>query len=818
MSGETSTPHQIPEDSSLLTTTGVANQNDTTQFIDDGIVTTRDESMINHIDMTILSLSDTQGAQQDIINFLQKPILLTNGIFSTTDTYSFLNSFSMPLSAFNATQGIIWKQKLAGFFGIRMDMRFRIVTNANRFQQGRYCIGWVPLASPQQTTSNFKNILVNNMHMATLKQRTTVPHVELDLCTGTSAELLVPFVSVQNFYPLNTIISSGDLASLGYINIYPYYPLTAASGSTTAGYSLYVSFEKITLFGAASAQSGISDREVSNKGNGPISSVAGAVSRGFKEFESIPLISSYAHSISWISDRIAKTATMFGFSKPLQGDSSTKMMLVNGTNHTTVDGDSDARSLSFLSKPGVTRVEGQSGTHFDEMDFAYIIQKYAWLQTVAWTSSTTVGNISSIEVRPDIGVDFVASNFHYIPLAFVARFFNYWRGSIKYRIKIVKTEFHSGRLSIAFYPTDELALIGNPAYVNRMIVDIRETSEIEIVIPYISRTPWTARGIKIGYLSIDVVDILTAPATVSSSIQLLIESSGGSDMEFAVPAPFDANVSIINPQSGIGEPNDQKIISTTIGNSSINSNPNLMSAIAIGDKISNFRTYLKRYHPIRPSDKLTTSSNALNTVEVSMYPDAILAQLISPVGDIWESDMYSLLASCYAIVSGGIRIRNVVDTGLLNSTNNSINSNMYTSFALELGAASVINPIRPVGTTTPISGNLPNFYQNTLQNNIVSVEIPQYTQTMGRAKADIITYQGGILTYYGYNATTGSSNTHGQVAFTLPTSSLAGATFVNGYTVHNLHRSLADDGNFSCFISIPPQNGLSTGAAVKGLY
>lgn len=806
-----------PEDSSLIGTTGIATTNDTTQFIDDGIVTQRDESMIAHIDNTILSLSDTQHSQQDIIAFLSKPILLSSGVFSTTDTYSFLNSTSMPYAAFASSQGIIWKQKLAGFFGIRMDMRFRIVTNANRFQQGRYCIGWVPLASPQPTMSNFKNILINNMHMATLMQRTTVPHVELDLATGTSAELLVPFVSVQNFYPLNTLISTADLSSLGYLNVYPYYPLTAAAGSTTAGYSLYVSFENIRLFGAASAQSGISDREVSNRNNGPISGVANSVAKGFKEFSHIPLISSYANSISWIADRIAKTASIFGFSKPAQGDSSTKFQLVNCTNHTTVDGDSDVRSLAFLSKPGVVHVDGIGGTSYDEMDFSYIIRRYAWFRTEAINLTTPVGLIAQIPVHPNVGVQLVASNFHYIPLAFVSRFFNYWRGSIKYRVKVVKTEFHSGRISVSFFPTDESAYTSNSAYVNRMIIDLRETSEFEIIVPYISRLPWTPRSTEIGKLSIELVDILVAPATVSSNIYLLIEQCGGDDMEFAVPAAFDPNISVIVPQSGISPVNDQKIVSTTIGNSSINSNPNVMTGICIGDKISNFRTYLKRYHPVRPNDKLTTSTTALNSLEASLYPDAILAQLNAPTGDLWQSDMYSVIASCYAIVSGGIRVRDVLDTGLLQSTSNSLNACAYTSFTLDTGSPQVSNPIKAAAASTQTSSNLPCFYQNVFQNNILSVEVPQYTLTMGRSKADIISYQGGT-SIYGYNPTALSSNTHGQISFTLPTSSLISTTPVAGYNVHNLSRSIADDGNFSCFISVPPQGTQSNGVAIKGLY
>nr|QDH87968.1 MAG: hypothetical protein H2Rhizo3345_000002 [Picornavirales sp.] len=165
-------------------------KDDTTVFVDDKNIVQRDPTHIAHINDSVLRTVDSDNNHQSIQTFLSKPIVLVAGNFSTTDTYSFLNSYPMPYSAFQAPQGIMWLNKLSGIYGIRMDMRFRLVVNANRFQQGRYMMGWVPLASPLKSTSNLKELAFNNMHMATLTQRTQVPHVELDLCNDTAAELV----------------------------------------------------------------------------------------------------------------------------------------------------------------------------------------------------------------------------------------------------------------------------------------------------------------------------------------------------------------------------------------------------------------------------------------------------------------------------------------------------------------------------------------------------------------------------------------------------------------------------------------------------
>lgn len=805
-----------PENTSVESKSGIVQENATTKFIDDATVTVRDESMVAHVDNTIIGLSDTQMTPQSIIDFLRKPIVISTGVFSTTDTFSFLNSYTMPYGAFISSQGVLWTQKLAGYFGIRMDMRFRIVVNANRMQQGRYMIGWVPLAGAAHTTSSLKNIVISNMHLGTLVQRTTVPHVELDLSTGTSAELLVPFVSVHNFYPLNSILSGTDVASLGYVNVYPYSPLVSPAGSTTAGYTLYLSFENVTLYGAAAAQSGLQDKEVSNKVNGPISSVATSIARGFAEFSNIPLLSSYATPISWVADRIAKSAKIFGFSKPTSGDSNTKMQLVNCPAHNTIDGDSDAKTLSYLSKPGVVNLDGQSGTHFDEMDFAYIARKPAWFLTLQWPESAVVGNLTTISVGATTNIVSLGGALHMPPVAFVGSFFQQWRGSLRYKFKFVKTEFHSGRIQFSFYPTDESTYVGGPEYVNRMIVDIRETTEVELVIPYISRYPWTWTGHQIGLISIDIVDVLVAPAIVSNNISILCEIAGGDDMEFSIPGNFDYTPTLFTPQSGLGT-GDRKILTATIGNSVVNSNPTIFSSTCIGDKVSNFRAYLKRFHPINPNDKTTASTVNPNSYMFAMFPDVMIATSQSPLTYQWNADVLSVVGSCYALWRGGIRVRDVIDIGML-PQNTSLFTCVNTGYTTFQNTGMVVNtPISYNTSEVEYSANMHQTFQNLEQNNVITVEVPQYTQTLCRAKADVINFQGSA-TMYGYNNTAGSSNNQGYVSLALPSNLTTTPPANAGYSVHNVFRALADDGSFSCFISVPPLLANTVNGGRKGLY
>ncbi len=788
-----------PEQPNLASVSGVASVNATTKFVDDQDTVNRDESMVSHVSPLWFSINDTQQTEQTIIDFLAKPIVLFSGAFNITDTFSFLNSSSLPLAAFTSAQGSLWTQKLLGFFGIRMDMRIRIVVNANRFQQGRYIVGWMPLGGNTLTTSALKSQLTNNMHMATLVQRTTVPHVELDIATQTSAELLIPFASVHSFYPLNAINPPTQAAALGFINIYPYQPLVAPTGSTTASYTCYISFENTRLFGAAAAQSGLHDAEVSNKMNGPISGIATSFAKGFREFANIPLLSSYASGAAWISDRIAKTASIFGFSKPTQGDSISKMQILNNPAHSCVDGDGDVRPLSYLSKPSTVPVKGMSGTEFDEMDFSYIARKFAWFQTVSWTTSSS-GVVTSMAVVPNKQLS-LGAGAHYQPVAFVSAFFNLWRGSLKFRFKFVKTEFHSGRLQFCFYPADELqALAGTPQYVNRIILDIREHIEIEITIPYISRFPYVPNGTSIGNLTIEVVDALVAPASVSSAVSILCEVAGGDDFEVAIPSQLSANPIIFTPQSGI--PADQKVVSMNIGNSVVVSDPVASSAFAIGDKVSSFRAYLKRYTPVNNSSKAIGSTNRLNLQYAVIIPDFIPVQPPTPPPGFVNCDSVGLVALCYTFWGGGVRIKNTISPGLTLTPGNITTSNEVTAtfFSDNLGTqASMFNPFN---SSLNFTTNSHQVLQQIFNNNTLTIELPQYTRTLKRCVADI----------WGSNPNVPSSSsdyqrsggTQGTVTFSLP----AGLGYTNpafsGYDLHNIYRALSDDGDFSLFISVPP--------------
>lgn len=733
--------------------------------------------------------------EQTLKEFLAKPITIATGNFATTDVLTTITSTSMPYGIMSTAGGLMWRSKLNGYFGIRMTMNFRLVVNANRFQQGRYIMSFTHFGGG--TTNGTKTQLVNsNFRLPTLVQRTTVPHVEVDLNCDTAAELSIPYVSIRTFQPIHEMLNvpAGEQTTLGYLNLYPYSPLVTVAGSTTAPYRIYCWFTDVELIGAASPQSGLPRSEVANKSNGIISGPLNAVARGFKEFEQIPLLSTYARNISWVSDRLSRTAAMFGLSKPTQGDSLTKVNPLSAPSHTTVDGDSDSRSLATISQPGVLAVEGLSGTKFDEMDFSYICQKFAWFQTSSWALATAVDAvITSIPVTPNKGLTVAGPVYNFTPVGFVTNNFSRWRGGVKFRFKFVKTEFHSGRLSFDFFPN----LPGSsnntlPEYVNRVIVDIREHSEVEILVPYTSNAMYTENANNIGTLVLRVIDPLVAPATVSSTVSILIEVAGHSDMEFNGPRFFSTPQGIV-PQSGLSE--DCKIFCHTIGSTQSVANPTLSSSVASGEKISSYRSLIKRFTPFRGNTYVPAT---VDNFVINMLCDALPVRSSSAAVTYVESDFYGTVAFCYAILGGGVRIRDVVSVSRL--TNPASPTVAIHDTSSGLATTSMITANSNI-TGLDMMNN--SVIQETKHNAILTVEVPQYSEYVGKATSDLMMEDAAAILKYNPNTALGSGNSY-FARFVI--SPLNGPILVTPTStgVHSLHRAGADDANFYSFVSVPP--------------
>jgi hypothetical protein len=130
------------------------------------------------------------------------------------------------------------------------------------------------------------------------------------------------------------------------------------------------------------------------------------------------------------------------------------------------------------------------------------------------------------------------------PLSFVASAFSYWRGTLRYKIHICASDFHSGRLRITWNPNDHLTSTGANSRLSSMInrvIDIKGSAIHEFDVPFLSDWPYLPvfsiqeQSIpRVGNISLSMITPLTSSNSTIQPIHYNIYVCG-IDMQFGAP-------------------------------------------------------------------------------------------------------------------------------------------------------------------------------------------------------------------------------------------------------------------------------------------
>lgn len=800
--------------------TQVHAQESTTGISNDANAVVSMIAMPSRVD-SLLTSSSSSNFIQDIKSFLGKPVVIQNGVFAATDTFGTFAGINVPGDILNNT---IYSNKVMGYLGFKADTVFRLQVNGTRFQQGRYMLTFTYTGGVGPIV--FKGASWITAHTNTLVQRTQLPRLEIDINCDTEGYFRIPFISIYNYFPLVAKGAQKYTGDIGQVRIFPYSALQVGAGSLNCSFTLWAHFENIELITPAAPQmaravfgnnkKGRSDteKEQNSQGVGPISSTFLTISKSAGILASVPLLSDYANAVSWVTEAMGKAASSFGWSKPVN------LMATNRVQHTIVpyvgniDTVDQSLPLSFSSKNEVEKLPGFSGTDVDEMSLNFIATIPAWFQTVVWSTGQIIGTaLTEREVNPirysiprTVNLQPILD---YLPCAFVASHFSQWRGSMVFTFKLVKTEFHSGRLAVAYFPHTEGFTVTARSYtlsdyVHREIIDIREMSTFTVTIPFMSLTSYKSTSNTLnnaGTLCLYVVDPLIAPDNVPQTIPIIVEVACGPDIEFALPK-VNYNVPTWNVTPQMADPfkdpapqqNNCTIFESTLGASNGKEDSLINPAAAIGEKVVSFRSLLKMGQIIAPLGAFTTGLyyNILPWSTNVFWNAGIL------VSNSYTCDLLGRLTSCYALGRGGVRWK---------ALNNGVASNIpLVAYPVYVDpgytTSQVVNP-----SGTDVAGavsvseriSVPNAYFHMGLNSGAEIQLPQYTSTHSRAGADMMVNPSHIYT-------TSQNEPRTLLSITAP-GQLAPVSMT-------LMRAAADDFNLGCFVSIPPMSSLQTPSTI----
>lgn len=424
--------------------------------------------------------------------------------------------------------------------------------------------------------------------------------------------------------------------------------------------------------GVKSTKNGDKSQGGDEYGKGIVSAPASALANFAGTLEKVPVIGPYATATKVAAGYVSKIAKLFGYSRPVILDNQCEVVQRPFGSLALTSADEPLLKLTLDPKQEVTIDPVVTGLgEIDEMSFAYLFKRESLLVQVPWVALTPSGtNLVNIAIHPQTcpvnitGTDVVRFN---TALSWASYPFLYWRGSINYRIQVVASQMHRGRLAVVYQPVKHAstALPGSHLTYTQYM-DLTETRDCTFTVRYTHYAPYLAMHIASpnmigsgapsfnslisgqtnGILSIFILNELGAP-TNTADVTINIFSSAGDDFMVAGPgavafeqlSPFtqfmqasysgESSTTFLAESSADYKVSSENAADMTQALSVLNGSNDTVpdvdneTLVFFGEQIVSLRSLLKRYMNYRPNvwDTNNTYSGLCEaTVNNSMMP------------------------------------------------------------------------------------------------------------------------------------------------------------------------------------------------------
>lgn len=470
------------------------------------------------------------SADADVVRFLQQPVQIRSFTWDSGGSVAAFNPWSL-WAADLAVQ-----RKIANFHYLEGKLRVKFVTNGNAYQYGRLTFGYLPRPSTdpyRAQTLGLTGYAVSNLPL----------QVNINPSSDSVIEIELPWT---NQYPA-IVAGAGTLVN-EVSNIGSFQPFVAASLATTST-GLLSPYVDVTVFAS------MHDLKLSFKTSiipasdykGTLSKPLGTLARLASNITAVPIIGRYATATSVAARGAAELATLFGFSAP-NNIEPIPLTHIRNTGQMTQTIIPDA-GVVLATDPKVETTIDPSLLGLppdDELSYASILKKYSMVCKTPWDNTqaidTVVYNKQCSPFLTDQTMPYSPSHVSYLCMAHKG-----YRGSIKLRIVIPCTVFHTGRLQFTFEPS-QTTLVGTGLNTNLSVIyDLASMKELVIDIPYTPRSYFNTIRTYIGdttnlilnnsygKLTAKVISALRAGG-VATTVQILTYLCAGDDFEVTIPS------------------------------------------------------------------------------------------------------------------------------------------------------------------------------------------------------------------------------------------------------------------------------------------
>jgi len=760
---------------------------------------------------TIGSQQHTDSRIHSIISFLQRPQVIDTFQFGPGNNRNSLLGNS-PYHVPDALLKPMYLNKLDGFTSFRATAVFKLQLNSQPFQAGRLLMMAVPM--PSFIAPRDKWLVTH------ISQAQSIHNVQIDISKQTEIELRIPFISPYNSYDLiNGQYRWSDL------NIMVYSPLNEVE-QVPLEIVLWGHFEDIELgaptSGVAKQQSGrvqpkagvpapkepskelinaLRDKEATGAISKISSGAQQAYSKAGKAFPGLKPITDLFSTLSSISSSLfggilgglPLVGKLFGFSKPPLSHSGNTVVVRPTQYFANTDGIDHSLVLALDALNAVDMYPTLGGTNMSETSFTYLKKIPQYIDCFCYGKNDTYGKVlySSFvyprQIVPAVyslqGEGEVSDINTYQPtvLNYISSIFNYWTGSLVYTIRFVKTDFHSGRVEVSYHPFVNKPETSRMDYVYRLVIDLRDNSEVSFVVPFISPQPWKSLGFRNepeDYLNPDgnpfipdwskvgdsitgtiavraLTPLICSNAIVANNIECLIEMRAGDDYEVQAPVknvylPYRLVGAVAQQQSGrvYAVPGTQETRTTAIegflppsitgSDADIEREDTVM--YCAGESFQDFNALTRRFS-FTEKVKITAKSYLMRQGCYYVRSPALIQDQWTngtPAYEVWRftSDLaptpLTFVSSMYAFYRGSYRVKTYQESMPDLVSGRVIDMSAYT-FNLD-GTTNLLNYIAPKGYEQPEDKKFAEYQIPYYSPTVVSVPWPmiggstEYTQ------------------------------------------------------------------------------------------
>ncbi|UHM27543.1 MAG: capsid protein [Sanya Ischnura senegalensis iflavirus 2] len=239
-------------------------------------------------------------------------------------------------------------------------------------------------------------------------------------------------------------------------------------------------------------------------------------------------------------------------------DTSPAMPVILNSSHSWSVGTGSSEPLNTLRLDPRAQTRYLGGLGSNEMLCSNIANVWGFVKTLSWSNSKPSGTpLFRCDASPIIDIAMyktwvsaskgILDTVALPPCAVLSSLFHYWRGDLEFRVEFICSQYHTGRLMLAYIPGQDTTVTLAQARASPHIVfTLNESDQCIFRVPYIADRPWWPRQYSYGdtdterrapsQLFIYILNPLVVMDNVPDTIEINMYMRGGRSFEVAIPA------------------------------------------------------------------------------------------------------------------------------------------------------------------------------------------------------------------------------------------------------------------------------------------